>query len=350
MQTQQSLGLGFSMIFIAAVSGGAFGLQYTVMRKYTVENASLLSLFMATIVVPLIAANLLLPGWSHAIAQVGWTTNLIVFAFGFGWGLGAITYAFAFNFLGMALAAAIIKGLTIAIGSGVPLVRNWQQISPDAKTFTLIGIMVLLVGTALSGRAGILRERQLQPTPRGSGAPPRKASKFTLGFLLSLFSGVLSAFVNLGYDFGNGLEAAMQQLAGTELTWKATLIRWLPMYWGGISALVLLMGGRMLRNGAWRNYFAPGSGRDLAVASSMGTVHFFAQIPYGVGAFYLGTLGTSIGWGANIGMALIVAASIGFLTGEWKGVNRRTLNLLLVGIGVLMVALVILAYANSLQS
>jgi len=115
---------GFGFIIFAAIAGGAFGLQYRVMRKYTVENTSLISLFFATIVVPLVAVNYLLPGWTEAIRAVGWRQNLIVYGFGFGWGLGAITYAYGFNILGMSLAAAIIKGLTITIGSGWPLLRR----------------------------------------------------------------------------------------------------------------------------------------------------------------------------------------------------------------------------------
>jgi L-rhamnose-H+ transport protein len=346
-----SLGFGLLMIMVAAVSGGAFGLQYTIMRKYTVENASLLSLFFATIVVPLIAVNIFLPGWTTAIANAGFTTNLLVFLFGFGWGLGAITYAFAFNFLGMALAAAIIKGLTIAIGTGVPLMRRWETVAADARLLTLLGIVVLLIGTTLSGRAGILRERELkadeankqQPFKLG-GSKGRKL--FLLGFLACLASGILSAFVNLGFDFGTPLETAMTQLAGIDLTWKATLIRWMPMYWGGITALMLVMGGNMIRTGTWRNYFAVGSRRDLMIASTMGIVHFFAQIPYGIGAYYLGHLGTSIGFGLNIGMALVVATMLGLFTGEWKGVSRGPFRLLLSGGGVLLMGMLLLAYAN----
>ena len=80
--------VGFGFILIAAIAGGAFGLQYRVMRRYTVENTSLLSMFFATIVVPLISAYYLLPGWTEAIGAVGWQQNLTVFAYGFGWGLG----------------------------------------------------------------------------------------------------------------------------------------------------------------------------------------------------------------------------------------------------------------------
>lgn len=350
---------GFGFILIAAIAGGAFGVQYRVMRKYTVENTSLISLFFATIVVPLIAVNYLLPGWTDAIRQVGWAQNLKVFAFGFGWGLGAITYAYGFNILGMALAAAIIKGITIAIGSGWPLVRRWETVTSAPKYATTIGLAILIVGTVLAGIAGVLREKELQEKPIVDPERPERQFKtvpkptgtvFLVGLTMVLISGVLSACANLGYDYAKPLEQAM----GGDLNWKATLIRWMPMYWGGMTALLIFMGGGMIKNGAWRNYFAPGTFRDLLIASTMGVVHFLAQIPYGIGAYYLdkagrADLGTTVGWGVNIGMALIVAASIGFATGEWTGVSRRAVRTLQVGILVLLLAISILAYANALQ-
>ncbi|MGE3243332.1 MAG: hypothetical protein AB7G28_10550 [Pirellulales bacterium] len=351
---------GFGFILIAAIAGGAFGLQYRIMRKYTVENTSLISLFFATIVVPLIAARILLPGWTDAIREVGWQQNLLVFAFGFGWGLGAITYAYGFNILGMALAAAIIKGITITIGSGWPLLRRWEIVDPSVKTTTIVGLCILLVGTALAGVAGVWRERELsrekhldpeRPEEHYATIPKPKSGLFAVGLLMVLISGVLSSCANLGYDYARPLEQAM----GGDLKWKATLIRWMPMYWGGITALFIFMGGSMLRNGTWRNYFAPGTTRDFLIASTMGFVHFLAQIPYGIGAYYLdragrADLGTTVGWGANIGMALIVAASIGFATGEWSGIAKGTVRTLQTAIAILILAIIILAYANSLQA
>jgi hypothetical protein len=141
----------------------------------------------------------------------------------------------------------------------------------------------------------------------------------------------------------------MVEIARVEgLAWKATLVRWMPMYWGGITALVLLMGGATLRNGTWRNFFAKGSLQDFLISSSMGAVHFLAQIPYGIGAFYLGRLGTTVGWGANIGMALIVASGLGFLNGEWKAVSKEAVRMLYCAIAILIAAITVLAYANSL--
>jgi hypothetical protein len=216
----------------------------------------------------------------------------------------------------------------------------------------------LLVGTLLAGIAGILRDRELsqqrdvdpdRPEGHLETVPKPAGGVFVFGLIMVLVSGVFSAFANLGYDYAQPLEAAM----GGELYWKATLIRWMPMYWGGMTALLIFMGGGMIRNGDWRNYFAPGTLRDLLLASTMGIVHFMAQIPYGVGAYYLNKagradLGTTVGFGVNIGMALIVATSIGFATGEWTDISPRAVRLLKGGILVLVVAIGILAYANSL--
>ncbi len=357
-----TLFVGLLLILLAAVAGGAFGYQYRAMRKYTVENTSLLSMFVATVPVPLIACSILLPGWSHAIAQAGFKTNAIVFAFGFCWGLGAITYAYGFNILGMALAASLLKGITVAVGSGGPLIRHWDYIPSNARTVTIIGLSILVAGTAFAGKAGIMREREdrdststsalelISPTNLLQPPSPVKPSSniFLIGLAMCLVSGVISACANLGYDRGDAIQNAMVAQAHTQLAWKATLIRWMPMYWGGISALLIFMGGAMFFSGTWRNYFVAGSRRDFTISTSMGFVHFLAQIPYGIGAYYLGRLGTTVGWGMNIGMALIVAASIGLLTGEWRKASFRALRVLYISIAILVGAIGVLAYANNL--
>src|ERR1700733_1279690 len=345
--------IGFLCIVVAAVAGGAFGLQYRVMRKYAVENTSLLSMFCATVPIPLIACYVLLPGWTSAIVRAGFAANAIVFAFGFCWGLGAITYAYGFNLLGMALAASLLKGISIAIGSGGPLIRHWKSVAPSARLAVVGGLAALLVGTALAGKAGIERERQFQADRRANPAgPANRASRggriFWIGLTMCILSGVISSGANLGYDRADTIEQAMTAVSGTDLTWKVTLVRWMPMYWGGITALLIFMGGAMAINGTWRNYLSPGSGRDFAISSSMGGVHFLAQIPYGIGAYYLGKLGTTVGWGLNIGMALMVATALGFLQGEWTGASRRALRTLQAAIAILIAAIAVLAYANSL--
>ena len=135
----------------------------------------------------------------------------------------------------------------------------------------------------------------------------------------------------------------------TPLEWKVTLVRWMPMYWGGISALTVLMGAAMVRNGSWRNFFATGSARDLGISASMGLVHFLAQIPYGIGAFYLGIARHNrwLGYQHRDGSDCGHVTGLSF-TGEWRGASKSAKRTLYAGIVVLIVSFGILAYAQSL--
>jgi hypothetical protein len=61
-----------------------------------------------------------------------------------------------------------------------------------------------------------------------------------------------------------------------------------------------------------------------------------------------GPLGDDRRMGANIGMALIVASGLGFLRGVEGGAARAASRMLYSAIGILIAAIIVLAYANSL--
>lgn len=149
--------LGIALAVGSAIAAGLFGLQYTTMRRYTVSNASFLSVIVATIIVPPIFVSIMCPGWPQALQEAGLRANLIMMVCGFGWGLGAITYAYGFHILGMTLAAALIKGISIAV-AGYALVKKIELVSEMSLWITLAGLVVLLVGTAgRDAREGIGR-------------------------------------------------------------------------------------------------------------------------------------------------------------------------------------------------
>ena len=80
----------------------------------------------------------------------------------------------------------------------------------------------------------------------------------------------------------------------------------------------------------------------------MGAIWFVATIPYGMGAYYLGRLGTSVGWAVNIASSLIVANMFGFITGEWTHASTRSTRTLYVGLVVLIGAIILLATGSSM--
>jgi len=349
------IGIGVGLAALSAVFAGLFGLQYTTMKRYSVSNATFLSMLFATVIAPPIFVTLMLPQWPEAVGLAGWKPNLLMMACGFAWGCGAITYAYGFNILGMALAAALIKGISIAVGSGKTLFDKVDLLSSTALAITIAGLGMLLIGTALGGRAGVLRESELNQasSDNDAGGDQRTTSMFFWGFISCLVSGVFSAGVALGWSEGEPLDKAMAIVSGQsleDLAWKAAFVRWLPIYFGGFLAAAIFMGTQMMTSGDWRNYVAQGSRRDFFVAATMGVVHLGAHLSFGLSTYYLGdALGNSVGFALHIALALLVAAGIGFFNGEWTGVSPSAKNWLHGSILILVIAVAVLSYGTYVQ-
>jgi L-rhamnose-H+ transport protein len=341
---------GFGLILLAAVSGGAFAFPLRVQKRYAWENTWLLAFFFALICIPLTVVSIFLPVWKQALAAAGPATVLAAVGFGFLWGWGTVTFALGITAVGMSLGYATIMGLAIAIGSIIPMIRRWDRIPADARFFILLGIATCLAGVAICGRAGVLRERA---APAGNDATKDHASLgkahlriFLVGLAWCILSGFLSACANLGFEFADRVAQEAQQLGSGPLA--ASIGRWITVYWGGFLAILIGSGSTMIKKGTWRNYFKAGSGRDFGLALVAGCLHFLAQIPYGMATYYLGRLGTSVGWVFNIACSLLVANALGFVTKEWKGAPKASTRTLFVGLAVLVVAMAILAHGNNL--
>jgi L-rhamnose-H+ transport protein len=69
---------------------------------------------------------------------------------------------------------------------------------------------------------------------------------------------------------------------------------------------------------------------------------------YGIGAAKMGELGTVIGWPVFVGLSLIFSNYWAIRSGEWKGA-KKPLQIMGIGVGVLILATIILAYSNTLS-
>ncbi len=335
---------GFALIFFAALSGGAFAVPLKMRRRYEWENTWLVGFFFALIIIPFVAVKLFLPVWREAITAAGSTTILITLAFGFLWGWGAVTFAVGISRVGLSLGYATIMGVSTAVGSVIPMARRWAEISGPAKGVILAGILVCIVGVVVCGRAGMIRESAAPPTGESSGRPAVRA--LLIGLAWCVFSGFLSACVNLGFDFANHVAEEARRLGAGPLS--ATIAPWLPVYWGGYVAILAGAGTTMVKKRSWAKFLGPGAARDFGLAGLLGLLNFLAQIPYGLGAYFLGPLGTSVGWAINIASSLLIANAFGFLTGEWKQAPRKSIQVLFGGLAVLILGMIVLAYGNTL--
>jgi len=333
------LPLGFALVFVAAIAGGALALPLKNRRRFELENIYIPSTLMMMLVLPFIMAWIVLPNWPQAVRSAGASTVWAGVAYGLGWGIGSILFGYGVILAGMSVAFAIIMGINTAVGSILPfVVKSPSELLTPGGAVILAGIAGCVVGVGICGKAGAIRERQMG----GVG----QTRRFGIALLVCAASGVLSACANLGFAFTSRVGEEALKLGASPVF--STLASWMPVFWGATVSLLLWFGFLQIRRGTWRKNAGPGAAHDWWMGILMGIIWFVATIPYGMGAYYLGRLGTSVGWAVNIASSLIVANIFGFMTLEWKGAPVRALRTLYSGLAILIAAIVLLAIGSSM--
>jgi len=330
---------GFALVFVAAVAGGALAVPLKRRRAFELENIYIPSTLMMMLVLPFLMAALVLPHWPLAVAASGSRTVWAGAAYGFGWGIGSILFGYGVTLTGMSVGFAIIMGINTAVGSILPfVVKSRAELFTSGGAVILAGIAGCVAGVAVCGKAGAIRERHA-----GRDGQPRK---FGVALVVCAASGILSSCANLGFAFTSRVGDEALKLGASPVF--STLASWMPVFWGATAALLLWFGSLQIRRGTWRKNTGPDAGFDWLNGALMGLIWFVATIPYGMGAYYLGRLGTSVGWAVNIAFSLVVANVFGFLTREWTGAPPRALRTLYSGLTVLLAAIVLLAVGSSM--
>jgi L-rhamnose-H+ transport protein len=342
---------GLALTILAAICSGAMGYLLRLQRRYAWENTWALSQFVTMIFLPSAVVQFFLPNWLRAIGWVGGAVIAIIAGLGFLWGIGSVAFAIGIESAGLSLGYAVIMGVITSVGSIIPMVRKWSTIPAPAKLVTLLGITICLVGVALYGKAGLLREHGTKVVSAASpAAHPSSVKPLTSTMIYALgwcvLSGVLSAGNNIGFDVAGPIAGELQRLGTDALL--ASLVRWLPVFWGGYLAVLVFSGSTMVKKGTWKNFVAAGTGYEFARAVALGALSFLALVSYGMGASSLGPLGTTIGYATFLSLSIVAALVFGFMLGEWKGAPRPSLRTLFVGMSVLIAAVIVLAYGNSL--
>lgn len=333
--------LGFALVFVAAIAGGALAVPLKKRRSFELENIYIPATIVMMLVLPFLMAAFVLPHWPQALRASGNTTVWAGAAYGMGWGIGSILFGYGVTLAGMSVGFAIIMGINTAVGSILPfVVKSRAEILTPAGGVILAGIAGCILGVAICGKAGAIRERQAQ-----AGGQQRR---FGAALLICVASGVLSSCANLGFAFTSRVGDEALKLGASPVF--STLASWMPVFWGATVSLLFWFGGLQIRRGTWRKNAGPGAAHDWWMGVLMGIIWFLATIPYGMGAYYLGRLGTSVGWAVNIAFSLVVANVFGFMTREWSGAPPRALRTLYSGLGILIAAIVLLGVGSSMTA
>ena len=335
---------GALLALVSGAMNGLFTLPMRFLGRWSWENVWSVFIVGACLLLPVTIVTAAPGSWeilAHAPAHaVG-----IALGTGFAWGFGAVMFGQSVSAIGIALANTFVLAISSALGSLIPmLVLTPEKIHERAGMAILLGIAVEIVGIALCGRAGMMRERAASAGPDQRGDLVGKARPLGVALVLVVGSGLLSAVFNVGFSLAHPIAAYGQTQGLSEFA--STNLIWILMLGGGAVSNLGFCAYLLVKNRSVGRFLQPGGAKLYGFGLVMALLWGGSIFVYGAAAPKLGALGTSIGWPLSLATGLLVANVVGLTLGEWKGAPRAALAWMFSGIGVLIVAIVILSRAH----
>ena len=335
---------GALLALLSGAMNGLFTLPMRFLGRWSWENVWSVFIAGACVLMP-VGIVTAVPGSWGVLAHAPAHAVKIALATGFAWGFGAIMFGQSVSAIGIALANTFVLAISSALGSLIPmLLLTPEKLHERAGVAILTGIGIEIVGIVLCGLAGMKREKAAGEHAAQRGDLVGKARPLGMALLLVVGSGLLSAVFNVGFALAHPIAAYAQKQGLSEFA--STNLIWILMLVGGAVSNLGFCGYLLIKNRSAHKFLQRGSVRLYGFGLAMALLWGGSIFVYGAAAPKLGALGASIGWPLSLATGLLVANVVGLVLGEWKGAPRASLTWMFSGIGVLIVAIVILSKAH----
>ncbi len=365
--------------FIGGFASGSFYIPYKKVKGWAWESYWLVGGIFSWLIVPPIAAWLTIPNFGNIIRQADSATLGYAFLFGLLWGIGGLTYGLGVRYLGVSLGSSIILGLCMIFGALIPAIYYQfnttagkdtigQLVGTNWGIVILLGLLVCILGIIISGRAGVRKEKELKQLGELGTTDPHSVNeadseahlsgkdeyKFGLGLLVSIISGILSACFNFG------IEAAKPMANVANDLWKVANpgqgeflfqnnVSYIIILWGGLTTNFIWCLILNFRNKTYGDYINTKTPifKNIIFSALAGATWFLQFFFYGMGESKLGNGPSS--WILHMAFIILIANLWGLVLKEWKGVSKKTLSTVVLGIIVILISVLLVGYGNSLK-
>jgi L-rhamnose-H+ transport protein len=358
--------LGVIFHFIGGFASGSFYMPYKKVKGWHWESFWIVGGIFSWFIVPPLAAYLTIPGFADIIKGASGSTIGLAYLFGVLWGIGGLTYGLGVRYLGVSLGSSIILGLCMVFGAIIPSIYYDMFPKEGKDTFSMLvgshwglivlsGLAVCIVGIVICGKAGMMKEKQLSSEATDPhGMESRTEYKFALGMFVSIVSGVLSACFNFGLEAGKPMAELANEL------WKAANpnqgnflyqnnVTYVVVLWGGLTTnfiWCMILNARNKTFGDYTNKKTPLVANYIFSALA-GTTWFLQFFFYGMGESKLGNGPSS--WILHMAFIILTANMWGLVLKEWKGVNKKTITTIVIGIITIILSVLLVGYGNSIK-
>ena len=345
--------LGIIFHSIGGFSSGSFYMPFKKVKDWAWESYWIIGGFFSWLIVPPIAAYLTIPHFPEIIAAASPSIKAFTFSMGLIWGIGGLTYGLGVRYLGMSLGNSIILGFCSAFGALVPSIYYdlyptegkisfSDMLASTGGQLVLLGVVVCIIGIAISGRAGILKEKDFAAGHEG------KDKDFSLvkGLIIAVVSGILSSFFNYGIEAGKPMaEAAV--VSGCNPLFQNN-VTYIVLLWGGLTTNFIWCMYLNFKNKTFSDYTNTNTpiAKNVMFSAIAGTMWFLQFFFYGMGESKLGNGASS--WILHMSTIILTANFWGFYLKEWSGVSKKTFRTFIWGIALIMFSIVLVGIGNSL--
>jgi L-rhamnose-H+ transport protein len=333
---------GMTLLILAGAMNGSFTLPMKFTKRWNWENTWLVWTLFALLVFPAILAFFVIPHLWAVYAAAGTRPVILVSLFGAGWGIAQVLFGLAVDSIGIALTFSIVLGLSAAVGSIVPLIQfHSERIATRGGVGVIAGVVVVLIGVTFCAIAGRKREAV------SHSAEHSLEHSYARGLASAILCGFGAAFVNLGLAYGRPLILSARSL-GAGSIW-APHAAWLPLMFAGAIPNLAYCTYLMRKNRSANQYTRERTAFYWALAALMASFWFASTQLYGMASERLGTLGPVLGWPSFMSLIVITASVWSLVTGEWKNTGKRPVQFMLAGVGILVLAVFVIALASRLM-
>jgi L-rhamnose-H+ transport protein len=342
-----NIGIGILIALIAGTLNGMFALPMKLTNKWAWENVWLPFSFLSLLVFPLIIVVLSVPKLPELFNSLS-IANILT---GLLWGIvvygGSLLFGISLGYIGIALSFTLLVGSMSIVGIFLPLIIfNSDVLFSVGGILILSGILLFFISLFFSFRAGRLKEISLKTQ---NIEPAGNKRSMRTGMSLAITGGVLSGLLSLG----------MNMNWAKDIIDKAVQIGNADLSYAGNAVLAIVLFGGLIPNVGYCIYLLSKNKTWILYKEKKYILYWVAilamGIPYSastglwgiaISKTMLGRLGPSVGWALFIGMMVISSNVIGFLTGEWKHTNKKSVSFILVSLGLIISALLSIGYGN----
>jgi hypothetical protein len=337
--------LGVLLVAFAGIFVGSGAWPMKLMKKFQFEHWWFIGMLAGLVILPWSVTLLTCPDALAAYATVPLKTIITANLWAAGWGIANVLCGLCFVRIGVALTGAILTGLGVSLGVTLPMIVKGSGLFSDAPDAgspaglgVLAGVGLMLVGVVFASLAGFGRDQVLKKDQSTSGS-------FAGGLVMVVVAGVLSCGMSLAFVYGQGpIVEAMKARGAGEI--PSTFAVWAVGLMSGALINLVYPLYLMAKNKSFGVLFQ--SVPELLLASVIGLNTGVGIVLMGTGMLWLGALGASVGFGIQQASQMIGGQGLGFLSGEWKGVNGTPRNQMYLAIAILIVAAIVMAFGNTL--